>query len=173
VVSPPLPLTQPPPPPLFPQHYFGNKWYVLDGVVVFFTAIIEFIIHPLVHASHTSESSDHRSLSSEDSSEAETSHQETTTETIAVLLTLMRTWRFIRLVHGVAFSEKLRNDEIHKLEKEERMLETELTHAVEHDGLLMKENGDLRKRVLGERGGPRALVGDRLVRSFPFHFWRN
>ena len=140
---------------------------------MFFTAIIEFIIHPLVHASHTSESSDHRSLSSEDSSEAETSHQETTTETIAVLLTLMRTWRFIRLVHGVAFSEKLRNDEIHKLEKEERMLETELTHAVEHDGLLMKENGDLRKRVLGERGGPRALVGDRLVRSFPFHFWRN
>jgi len=105
-----------------PKHYFGNKWYVLDGCVVFITAILEFIVHPLVHSSHSSSDSSHRRsllrfLS--DDSHSKASHAEATTEAVAVLLVLMRTWRFIRLFHGIAFSEKLRNDEVHKLEKEE------------------------------------------------------
>ncbi|GMH52843.1 hypothetical protein TrRE_jg11233 [Triparma retinervis] len=131
-----------------PKHYFGNKWYVLDGFVVFVTAVLEFVVHPLVHVDHSSDSEHARLLSSDEDSSSSHSSAETTTEAIAALLIIMRTWRFIRLVHGVAFSEKLRNDEIHKLEKEERMLETELTHAVEHDGKLASENERLKKRVL-------------------------
>eukprot|EP00520_Triparma_pacifica_P011197 CAMPEP_0118659454 /NCGR_PEP_ID=MMETSP0785-20121206/15119_1 /TAXON_ID=91992 /ORGANISM="Bolidomonas pacifica, Strain CCMP 1866" /LENGTH=222 /DNA_ID=CAMNT_0006552557 /DNA_START=1 /DNA_END=666 /DNA_ORIENTATION=- len=109
-----------------PKHYFGNKWYVLDGVVVLITAVLEFVVHPLVHHESHAPSGPCSSRLLESTPDDSQRHTETTTSSMAVLFVIMRAWRFIRLLHGIAFSEKLRNDEIRKIEKEEGQLELEL-----------------------------------------------
>ncbi|GMI19539.1 hypothetical protein TeGR_g10743 [Tetraparma gracilis] len=129
-----------------PKHYFGNKWYVLDGFVVTVTAILEFVVHPLVH--HETGGGGHRLLGGAAPSHGEEgSRAEETTVAVAVALVLIRSWRFLRLLHGVAFSEKLRQDEFLKMQGEEELLETELTDAVKHDKMLAEENARLRERV--------------------------
>ena len=118
-----------------PRHYFGNSLYVLDFFVVITTCILEFVVHPLVHSgSHGNHGGGHlRHLSP--STSAPSSHanqEEVAADAAGFVVVLLRSWRLVRLVHGLAFSEKLRHDEhlklTHEVEEErEKELELETT----------------------------------------------
>ena len=126
-----------------PKHYFGNKLYVLDFFVVITTVVLEFIVHPLVHT-NSQRGGHHRSLSAPPSG---ANHDEATAEAASAIVALLRSWRFVRLVHGLAFSEKLRHDEHLKLAKEveeERLKELELEST---GASLSLENQKLRARI--------------------------
>ena len=105
------------------KKYCSNKMYILDGVVVLTTFILEFIIRPIVTI-------EHREFGLEEEGEAEVEpevepkegEQDNTAETLTkaaiAIVTLFRSWRIIRLVHGLAFSEKLRKDKELKVAEE-------------------------------------------------------
>lgn len=112
------------------RHWLSNRLYVLDGFVVAVTFVLEFVVHPLVHKEGGG--GGHRFLSED--GEREDHSAERNTEAASLVIVVLRSWRFVRLFHGLAFSEKLRHDE-HLKQVDERkgveMVEQELEKEVE------------------------------------------
>ncbi|GMI11389.1 hypothetical protein TrVE_jg4954 [Triparma verrucosa] len=123
------------------RHWLANRLYVLDGFVVLVTFILEFIVHPLVHSG--GRGGGHRLL--EEEGGVGGGDAERNTEAAELVVVIIRSWRFIRLFHGLAFSEKLRHDE-HLKQLDEKV---ELENLEEQ---LKEENERLKARVeeLGE-----------------------
>ena len=108
--------------------------------------------HGAAHGENSEEPAGRRWLSStagEEGSEGSASQDsspETSTEVAIALLLTIRIWRVVRVLHGVAFSEKLRHDEHKKLTNEVKDEAAELRR-------LERENGELRREMEEERAG--------------------
>lgn len=108
-------------------YAFGKEWfkhtaYVIDGIVVTISFVLDFVVIPICYGSHGSED--------------EISRGELNTEIVANLIKVARLWRVIRIFHGTVMCETIRHEHHHHEVEEIK----EAMHKQEEQYLLEEED---------------------------------